>query len=246
MQIVSALFSDWTFLFTLAGSALLIYAAANRTAPPRQLLLLAVLLPALFIAGGLANHAVTRCTPRTLDSAFLRIDGGVSTAIYHWISRRPGWRLPVNLVYCGLPVFAAFVLCTSPRRMLCATVLLAASAVAPIFYWLFPATGPAHLGSAVAARNCMPSLHMTWALLLAWYSNPRIRTAAWIFAGLTAFVTLATGEHYWIDLVAAVVYSACFVALGVRLKGRFLRPADDGEGPSASWGRDGARGAERA
>jgi hypothetical protein len=218
---LSALFTDLTFLFTLAGSLLLIYAAINRAAPRWQLYWIAFLLPALFIAGGLANHAVIRRTPRTLDAAFLRIDGGVSMAIYHWAIAHPALGLPINLVYCGLPLVAALVLCTSPRRITCTAVLLVASALAPLFYLMCPAVGPAHLGQPGEPRNCMPSLHLTWALLLAWYSVRRLRAAAWIFAGLTAFATLATGEHYWIDLVAALLYSACFVALARAWKEHF-------------------------
>jgi hypothetical protein len=59
-------------------------------------------------------------------------------------------------------------------------------------------------------RNCMPSLHTAWALLLFWHSRgqPRpVRVAAALFAGFTLLATLAFGLHYLIDLVVAVPFT---------------------------------------
>ncbi|MDB5370656.1 MAG: hypothetical protein JWP20_2214 [Roseomonas sp.] len=56
-------------------------------------------------------------------------------------------------------------------------------------------------------RNAMPSLHMTWALLiyLACRQHGRvIRVGGACFALGTALATLGLGEHYFIDLVVAV------------------------------------------
>jgi len=58
-------------------------------------------------------------------------------------------------------------------------------------------------------RNAMPSLHMSWALLLHWISRDS-RRGVWlsaVFVVLTAVATLSTGEHYLVDLVVAFPFS---------------------------------------
>ncbi|MGD0824882.1 MAG: phosphatase PAP2 family protein [Terriglobales bacterium] len=63
--------------------------------------------------------------------------------------------------------------------------------------WLFP-------------RNGVPSLHLTWALLI-WLNTrslPRwARTAALALVLATVFDTLASGEHYLFDLVVALPFT---------------------------------------
>lgn len=59
------------------------------------------------------------------------------------------------------------------------------------------------------ARNAIPSLHMTWALLVLWFSRD-LKRAHWgaaAFAFLTAVSTLSTGEHYLVDLVVAFPFA---------------------------------------
>ena len=65
-------------------------------------------------------------------------------------------------------------------------------------------------------RNCMPSLHVTWALLIYWHARAlgtaaRAAGAVWLLA--TIFATLAMGQHYFIDLVVAVPFAALIDAL---------------------------------
>jgi hypothetical protein len=50
-------------------------------------------------------------------------------------------------------------------------------------------------------------MHFGWALLAAWnVRGRRLKVAAWIFTGLTAFATIGIGEHYFIDLIVAVPF----------------------------------------
>ncbi len=94
-----------------------------------------------------------------------------------------------------------------------------------VLYQICPAQGPRYVfGSDFAARmigagsaplrvlfsagwsNAMPSMHMTWALLLWWYAREIGKLAgrtAGLFGVLTALATLGLGEHYFIDLVVA-------------------------------------------
>jgi hypothetical protein len=91
-------------------------------------------------------------------------------------------------------------------------VLLAGS-VCFIFYGLFPAVGPGHFDwtrqtPLSAPDNCMPSMHLTWALLIAINAHSRrLRFGLWLNVALTIASTLALREHYLVDLIAAVPYT---------------------------------------
>lgn len=109
-----------------------------------------------------------------------------------------------------------------------------------IFYNLLPACGPIYLFpvqfardlmaaprvrelvlqpiAVTGARNAFPSLHMAWALLAWWYSEG---LAHWtkvllgMFLAGTVLATLGLGEHYFIDLVAAVPFALMIHAASV-------------------------------
>ncbi|MFF8878869.1 phosphatase PAP2 family protein [Streptomyces flaveolus] len=77
---------------------------------------------------------------------------------------------------------------------------------------------------AFTPRNCMPSLHTAWAVVIFIHSRtgPRVLRwagAVWLVATLTA--TLGFGYHYGVDLVAGVVF-ACTVEAGLRTFDRGL------------------------
>ena len=66
-------------------------------------------------------------------------------------------------------------------------------------------------------RNAMPSLHMTWALLMAFNCKPfprLVRALAVMYVFATVLGTLGTGEHYLIDLVVAFPFAVAVQALG--------------------------------
>ncbi len=67
-------------------------------------------------------------------------------------------------------------------------------------------------------RNAMPSLHVGWALLVYWISRDLLRQSRWrwlpfAYLILTALATMAGGEHYLVDLVAACPYALALWAL---------------------------------
>jgi PAP2 superfamily len=96
---------------------------------------------------------------------------------------------------------------------------------APMFYLLVPVCGPLfafpmfplgpghvtpHTMRIDAAPNGVPSVHMSTALLMVWFGR-RSRaglTAAIVYLLLIVLSTLASGQHYAVDLVAAVPYTA--------------------------------------
>jgi hypothetical protein len=68
---------------------------------------------------------------------------------------------------------------------------------------LFPA-------SATGYRNAMPSLHTTWAFLIAiiaWRSGPIPRIVASMNLAATVIATLGMREHYLVDLIVAVPFT---------------------------------------
>jgi hypothetical protein len=146
-------------------------------------------------------------------------------------------------IYIALPLPLALVYASELRRHKekALTVMLAFLATGPLgvfFYNVLPACGPVHLFGAAfpmhplstaqamslnivpvlitGARNAIPSLHMTWVLLVWWNSKGLarwVRTIAAVFVGFTVLATLGTGEHYFIDLVVAFPFSLMVQAL---------------------------------
>lgn len=195
------------FFWAAAGTGVLGIAAILHPAARGQLILLGFLLPLALIGAAAGNHAVLHLTGRSIDSDLLRLDHGISPSVYVWFHARALAWSAINGVYYALPFFAALMALVSRRRMDCALAWILAALLAPLFYAAFPAVGPAHLGDPAAPRNCIPSLHMTWALLCVVYVDRRWRWLAVTFAGLTALATLGTGEHYLLDLVVAAPYT---------------------------------------
>jgi hypothetical protein len=59
-------------------------------------------------------------------------------------------------------------------------------------------------------RNAIPSLHMAWVVLLYWNAKRLSKTLRIFLAAYTALTvlsTMGTGEHYFVDLVAAVPFA---------------------------------------
>ena len=112
-------------------------------------------------------------------------------------------------------------------RTLLAMVL--SSTLASIIYTILPASGPSfafagypfvipvivipHVIYLTAAPNCFPSGHLTVALLAAvylWRWNAG-RIFASVHVLLTTLATLGLGEHYLIDLLAAIPFTVLLV-----------------------------------
>jgi hypothetical protein len=145
--------------------------------------------------------------------------------------------------YVGLPftlavVYAGQALRLRVRAIPIFVAFLIAGPIGGIFYNLFPALGPIHLFAerfpwqplttdqarrllleAVplgGLRNAIPSLHMGWTLMAWWYSRGLSiweRALAFVFVAFTAFATMGTGEHYFIDLVVAFPFVLFLQAL---------------------------------
>ncbi len=146
----------------------------------------------------------------------------------------------IHLLYSMLPLAIAFVYAVldDAARKPFGIAMLLAGVAAPFFYAICTAAGPAYVyGDAFPLHppalkaalpfsapglimNAVPSGHFAWAMLLWWHTRRQIRgirIVAGLFLAGTAVSTLATGEHYLIDLVVAVPFAvAVDAAVGRR------------------------------
>ena len=158
----------------------------------------------------------------------------------------PTLRVVCLLAYLSLPLVMAFVVAfrvpiqAERASWDVISLLMLAGMGGWALYNVVPATGPIYAFAASfphqslpyavlpklllekipvalsAPRNAIPSLHLTWVLLLYWNTKGMsrgMRLFLAIYLVLTAVSTLGTGEHYFLDLVAAVPYALTVQAL---------------------------------
>jgi PAP2 superfamily len=87
------------------------------------------------------------------------------------------------------------------------------------------------LGLAPDELSAMPSVHVAWALLIAWVTL-RIGSGGWRWLGpahaaLTTFVVVATANHFWLDGLVAAALLACCVLGQQQLAARRARDTCD-------------------
>ncbi len=155
---------------------------------------------------------------------------------HSWLGATCTW------VYANLPLSIALVWAVQlrergTRAWRLALACCVTGIVGFLFYQVLPGTGPRYLfegrfplgpapeagglaGTAMLStaytRNAVPSLHVTWAALAAWYSEGApllVKALAVGFALLTILATLTTGEHYVVDLFVAAPFFAAMIAV---------------------------------
>lgn len=81
-------------------------------------------------------------------------------------------------------------------------------------------------GISVDQLSAMPSVHVGWALLVAWtvltVGTGKLRWWVLLHPLLTCFVVVATANHFWLDGIVAALLLAGSIA-GVELSGRRFR-----------------------
>ncbi len=163
-----------------------------------------------------SNSALSAGSQGTFDRTLYRIDlwmGLDPWILIRWLASMPIACRFLALIYFSLPIaFALLWICEHPANLLPAVLIGPALAFA--CYHLVPAVGPIHLGDARAPINCFPSMHVTWVLLFARSARGTLlRFALWTFAALTMLATVGLGEHYFVDLIAAVPFCYAVEAL---------------------------------
>lgn len=196
----------------------------------------ALILPVFSLIAGVSMDFVTKSVPPAYDLYLYAFDASLGltpgASVAKLLEALPWVGIASSVVYAVLLVFPTLYDAWGLRRGV-STSLMAAFVVAGvcgfIFYQICPGLGPlyifgsrfpAHLPSTgefslamftgPGTRNAMPSMHMTWALLVwwsAWELTPLARWIASVFALLTFFATLGFGEHYLVDLIVAVPFA---------------------------------------
>ncbi len=196
----------------------------------------ALVLPAFSLVAGISMDAVTNAAPAAYDYYLYRFDSSLGlspgASIARFFDALPWLGIAASTIYALLLLFPTLYDAWGMRRGVRSN-LMAAFVVAGvcgfIFYQVCPGLGPlyvfgsrfpAHLPSpaeislamynGAGTRNAMPSMHMTWALLVwwsAWELTPFARVIASVFATLTFLATLGFGEHYLVDLIVAVPFA---------------------------------------
>ena len=186
---------------------------------------LGFLMPLMFFSMGLSLAISSHFSYLTYDLQLQSIDGifgfQPQELLRDWVFKHPLICILSIIAYVGVPVWFTLIIYDRQDSMQLIKKLALSSILGLMIYQLCPACGPAyiHLGKMHGQflsmplnipRNAMPSLHLTWALLIflnckPWSSQWRILSGALVI--FTTIATLASGEHYLIDLIAAIPFT---------------------------------------
>ena len=174
----------------------------------------------LLVSYAVVNELVIKMTPHTIDAHLMRLDHGMGLSAVAWGNHHPicFWVLLQVYKMLAFPCILAIAFTAKRREAIFANIWAPILAF-PIFL-MFPAVGPIWVGTA-SPRNSVPSLHFAWALIAWWYSPRWLRWPLFVFAMLTGAATLVLGEHYLIDLVVALPFTATVCVLA-RLSARIV------------------------
>jgi hypothetical protein len=195
----------------------------------------AVILPAFSIVAGLFMQFASGGLHASFDFMLYRFDASLKIKAGHAavvLFREVPWiRAGSFFTYSGLAIFAPLfhgwaMFKGKAARINLLHAFLIAGVAGFLLYQICPALGPiytfgpqfpdslppmatipAKTFQASGLFNAMPSMHMTWVLLV-WIAAWDLGFFAVAFASIlvlfTGFATLGFGEHYLIDLVVAV------------------------------------------
>jgi hypothetical protein len=197
-------------------------------------------------------HVTVRNIPTTFDTVLYAFDGLLGPPIATILASLCGnnsvlW-VAVSIAYESIwLVLSAFLFaqCQTDQRMavglMSRWILL--TVVGWLLYFILPGTNPGAVfwnvyGNQLPSpndvslerlavqgeqpRNAMPSLHMSWAVLLAMEGGRMGKAWARIgisFVLITAVATLGVREHYLIDLIVAVPFTVFIYAVSFLFRG---------------------------
>lgn len=203
--------------------------------------LISMIVPPVLTLGTLPLlRVISLLTPSTLDFYLYAFDGSYGFqpgfVVGRIVQGNDVLRIGAEACYVNLPAAMTIVYClqrkcnpAAAQRFFVTVALLAAAGC--VGYLCFPAVGsvvafgdrfpdapPAlqqvsrtQSQSVADPRNCIPSLHTAWALIVSIYARRLTgRAGQWCFAayvGLTLLYTLSCG-HYLVDMVVAIPFTA--------------------------------------
>lgn len=196
-----------------------------RKAYSETLFIMLALLGFLMAAGIGLPRVVSVMGAATYDQELANLDVkifGALPAVFlaDWLANNPIINQVVLLSYHGIALLIGISF-LSPRFRV---PFVASALIGYLVYILVPACGPRYampswpeIGEFLIEpplkhpRNCMPSLHLTWALLMVLnLANVKSRTWRILIAinlPLTVIGTLGLGEHYASDLLLAIPFA---------------------------------------
>lgn len=209
--------------------------------------------------------------PKVYDHYVYLVDGTLgfqpSFVMGRIFKAAPPLRVVADAAYIGLPAAFALTYWVDARRtrrppvdVLVAFIVAAVAGFA--LYHAVPVVGPTFVfkklypdaapdlarvplqlvGGGRAPRNCMPSMHIGWALLVWWQALPHgrwVRAGGHLFLDLTIAATLGFGYHYATDIVVAfpftlAMWAVCVESLPWSAPER-LRAIGAGAAMTAAW-----------
>src|SRR5262245_33870979 len=203
------------------------------------LFMLTCMLPVFTVLNPFFQDLTNLFTPTTLDSYAYAADEYLgaqwSFVVGRWFEAAPPLRIVSSVVYYTL-LFAFLAVVVAQHRVQqppyleIFPTLLGTTLVGYALYLLFPLVGPvsafgaaypylppdiaaaftAPLDTPLAPRNCMPSLHTVWVLLIWWHCRPlgwSMRIGAGVYLVFTLLATLGFGFHYLVDLIVAFPFA---------------------------------------
>lgn len=184
--------------------------------------------------GGAAQLLLIHYLHHTVDTRLLAADHMLGIDTLYW------WRFAVEhnvlwttlaCVYALMPTVIAVTWILEQNSTL-RTVCVLGTALAFVGYMLLPAVGPCRFDWATQTppatmRNCLPSMHVTWSLLLVVFARNRwLKAGLACFSVLTMLSTIGLGEHYVVDIIAAFPFTAllCSFTLLSNAQGAAAQP----------------------
>jgi hypothetical protein len=232
-----ALLTNPAILGTLALFLSVVWMLRDQKDKSRPLLVFALTLNLFF--GFLLTIFMSReggVLPWKYDRVLAAMDGALGISAASVARPLQGfWRIPLIVVYqLMVPMMIGwfFVVRSGNRRGSIILAYVAELVAAPLLYAIFPACGPIYAFGAqwlhppqvqaeaiklAAMPNAFPSLHVGTAFVFVLLAPTKLwRTVSLVFLGATVLATLATGEHYVIDLVAGLAFGCFAASVGYR------------------------------
>lgn len=185
-------------------------------------LLMAVAMLCYPVVSDSALHLLS-LRPQVIDPQLYRMDVflGLDTfALARFVSGIRWLDVTLQFAYDFLCYAVALVFLSTDRPEEFMRACVASALGSIVCYILIPAAGPAfactsfpYPGTCASVlpagiwRNACPSMHVTWAVLVAYYSPKRLQLLGAVFLALTVVSTLSTGQHYAVDVLAAIPWS---------------------------------------
>jgi PAP2 superfamily protein len=212
-----------------------IWMLRNEKDKSRPLLVFALILNLFY--GFLLTRVLNRegsLVPWKYDLVLFNLDKtlGIPPASVAMLLQR-AWRVPLFIIYqlmVPMMIFWFLIIRDQDRRKSLVTAYVVELVAGPILYAILPACGPVYafganwlhppITQAQVIRfsgmpNAFPSLHMATAFVFVLFAQGKLwRGISLAFLLATALATLATGEHYVIDLAPGLVFGCFATTLG--------------------------------